>query len=194
MFVVFEGIDQSGKSTQVELLKDACLRSAAAHKIQAEVFSFPTRIGPIGELIDLYLKKKILLCDQAIHLLFSSDRWEMKNKLENSILNNKLVIADRYIYSGIAYSVAKGLDIRWCEKSDEGLPIPDLVIYMKSERYLNGPEVFETKLFQEKVSKAYEQIKKTSYGDKTVWLELDSKDSPLNLHNKIFTTVYQYLK
>jgi len=37
---------------------------------------------------------------------------------------------DRYAYSGVAFSAAKGLSLQWCKNPDEGLPAPDLVIFM----------------------------------------------------------------
>ena len=39
-------------------------------------------------------------------------------------------VCDRYAYSGVAYSGAKGLDFQWCLNADRGLLKPDLVIYM----------------------------------------------------------------
>lgn len=39
-------------------------------------------------------------------------------------------VCDRYAYSGVAYSSAKGLDTQWCKSGDVGLPQPDLVVYL----------------------------------------------------------------
>ena len=39
-------------------------------------------------------------------------------------------ICDRYAYSGVAFSSAKGLDLDWCKACDSGLPAPDCVIYL----------------------------------------------------------------
>jgi dTMP kinase len=38
---------------------------------------------------------------------------------------------DRYAYSGVAFTAAKGFDVEWCKCPDKGLPAPDLVIYLK---------------------------------------------------------------
>jgi len=40
------------------------------------------------------------------------------------------MVCDRYAYSGVAYSVAKGLDFDWCLGVDRGLVQPDLVLYL----------------------------------------------------------------
>ena len=68
--------------------------------------------------------------DQTIHLLFSANRWESSNEIVTLMEAGKDVICDRYVYSGVAYSSAKGLDFEWCYSSDKGLPKPDLVIFL----------------------------------------------------------------
>ena len=39
-------------------------------------------------------------------------------------------MCDRYAYSGVAFSSAKGLDVHWCKSCDIGLPAPDCIIYL----------------------------------------------------------------
>lgn len=39
-------------------------------------------------------------------------------------------VCDRYAYSGVAFTSAKGLDIEWCKNPDRGLPAPDCIIYL----------------------------------------------------------------
>ncbi len=50
------------------------------------------------------------LSDEDIHILFSKNRWEIIDTIKTNILNGITIIIDRYSYSGIAFSVAKGLD------------------------------------------------------------------------------------
>ncbi len=40
------------------------------------------------------------------------------------------IILDRYAYSGVAFTSAKGLDLEWCKNSDKGLPKPDIVFFL----------------------------------------------------------------
>ena len=67
--------------------------------------------------------------NEAVHLLFSMNRWEMKRQLVDVLQSGQDVVCDRYAYSGVAYSVAKGLDFQWCLGADRGLVLPDLVLY-----------------------------------------------------------------
>ena len=59
------------------------------------------------------------------------------------------IVCDRYWYSGVAYSAAKGMNFEWCKWADKGLLAPDLVIYLRanpdllSKRALYGQERFE---------------------------------------------------
>jgi dTMP kinase len=42
------------------------------------------------------------------------------------------IVSDRYAYSGVAFSAAKGLPLQWCKDSDRGLPKPDFTFYLKA--------------------------------------------------------------
>ncbi|MES1902739.1 MAG: Thymidylate kinase [Paramarteilia canceri] len=69
------------------------------------------------------------MSDRAIHLLFSANRHELANQITDNLKDGKTVIIDRYAFSGVAYSSAKGLAIEWCKNPDAHLPKPDLVIF-----------------------------------------------------------------
>ncbi len=151
LFVV-EGIDRSGKSTLV---------AALATRYSCEIVKFPDRATPIGQLIDKVLRKEIVIENpQAIHLLFTANRWEVQNKV-HALLKTGNVIMDRYYYSGIAYSVAQGLEKEWCLKKEDMLIQPDKVIYLdlkastSASRKGFGEELYEKTLFLEKVTQVF---------------------------------------
>ena len=50
------------------------------------------------------------LNDEAVHLLFAMNRWEQKEDLISTLESGTNLVCDRYAYSGVAYSGAKGLD------------------------------------------------------------------------------------
>ena len=58
-------------------------------------------------MINSYLQSKTDINDNAIHLLFSANRWEMSQNITDTLNKGTTIIADRYAYSGVAYSVAK---------------------------------------------------------------------------------------
>ena len=71
---------------------------------------FPNKNPKFGEQIDSFLKMKTKFEDKMLHLLFTLNRWEMKGELEELLNMQNHVILDRYCYSGVAYSCAKGVD------------------------------------------------------------------------------------
>jgi hypothetical protein len=62
--------------------------------------------------------------------LFSANRWEAVPDIERTLQNGTHIVCDRYSASGVAYSIAHGLDPLWCHETEIGLPDPDLVIYL----------------------------------------------------------------
>ncbi|TFL04947.1 P-loop containing nucleoside triphosphate hydrolase protein [Pterulicium gracile] len=68
---------------------------------------FPDRTTPIGKMIDAYLRSESEMDDRAIHLLFSANRWEAASSIENLLNAGTAVIADRYAFSGIAFTLSK---------------------------------------------------------------------------------------
>jgi len=95
--------------------------------------SFPDRTTSIGKMINDFLISKVELGNEAIHLLFSANRWENMKRLNDNLEKGITVICDRYWYSGVAYSVAKGMDFEWCISADKGLIEPDMIIYLKAD-------------------------------------------------------------
>lgn len=112
-FILFEGIDRCGKSTQSSLL--------ASSLTNAELTRFPNRESTIGKLINAYLTSGEQMSDETIHLLFSANRWESASILESKLASGTHLVCDRYAYSGVAFSAAKGMDLSWCKSCDSGL-------------------------------------------------------------------------
>lgn len=104
--IVVEGVDRSGKSTQSKKL----VESLRYRGYKSELMVFPDRSTNTGRLINEYLSNKdCKLNDEAIHLLFSANRWENVDKIKKLLYEGLTVIIDRYSYSGIAYSMAKSI-------------------------------------------------------------------------------------
>ena len=71
-FIVLEGLDRAGKTTQVKLLEQRFVEAGRPVKMMR----FPDRSTVIGQMIDGYLKSSVEMEDHVIHLLFSANRWE----------------------------------------------------------------------------------------------------------------------
>lgn len=172
-FIVLEGVDRCGKTTQVARL----VESLRAHGLVAEAIRFPDRTTTIGTMINAYLAKATDLDDHAIHLLFSANRWEAVASLQSKLAAGTTLVCDRYAYSGVAFSAAKeGIDFEWCKQCDRGLPRPDAVIYLDisveaaAGRGQYGEERYET---QEMQGKVRENFQKLMEGD-SIWHVVDA--------------------
>ncbi|SJL17786.1 related to thymidylate kinase [Armillaria ostoyae] len=159
-FIVIEGLDRSGKTTQTADLREKLAASGNAVKLH----KFPDRTTSIGKMIDSYLQSKSELDDHAIHLLFSANRWELASTIEGLLESGTTVLCDRYAFSGIAFSASKGLPYEWCRSPDIGLPAPDLVLFLDitpekaRERGGYGNERYEKEEMQRRVREQYKRI------------------------------------
>jgi len=151
-------------------------------------------------MIDTYLKGQSEQEDHVIHLLFSANRWEaayvcpptslpitlarrlIKRSAEitTAISAGIDVIVDRYYYSGIVYSAAKqnpSLSLEWARKPDEGLPRPDVCIYITispdeaAKRGGFGEERYEKQEMQERVRGLFGELQQAS--ERTDFVEID---------------------
>lgn len=164
--IVLEGCDRSGKTTQSLKLVEALNNM----KIPAKKISFPDRSTPIGSIINDYLSRKIELPDRSVHLLFTANRWELEPEIRREIESGVTLIVDRYSYSGVVFTSAKQcVDFEWCCGPENGLPKPDLVMFLKLpisdmvKRSGFGDERYENIEFQNKVDKNYEKFKNDSF-------------------------------
>ena len=127
-FIVFEGLDGSGTTTQAELLK-GWIEDIGGKRVY--LTREPTG-GPVGSLIQQALKKRVKLSFQTLALLFAADRldhieWEIKDKLSNNIP----VICDRYYLSSFAYQLLEAPDdLPWLESLNAKAITPDLTILL----------------------------------------------------------------
>ncbi|XVF31715.1 hypothetical protein REPUB_Repub17cG0016000 [Reevesia pubescens] len=163
--VVFEGLDRSGKTSQCGRLLSYL--EGLGHSV--ELWRFPDRTTSVGQMISAYLTNKSQLDDHTIHLLFSANRWEKRSMMETKLKAGTTLIVDRYSYSGVAFSSAKGLDSGWCKAPEIGLIAPDLVVYLDippekaAERGGYGGERYEQLEFQRKVAQHYKLLEDSSW-------------------------------
>jgi len=172
--IVLEGLDRSGKSTQV----DRVVELLKTRGINASKMAFPDRSTAIGGMIDAYLKGGEDLDDAAVHLLFSANRWEKCKHIRDRIADGETLVLDRYCFSGVAFTAAKGTHtLDWCKGPDRGLPRPDVAIYLDvsaetaSARGGFGEERYEKEEFQMKVREQFDYLR---HEDPAMWEIVDA--------------------
>src|SRR3954471_24521544 len=107
--IVFEGLDQSGKQTQAELLRDWL----KAQGRKARLVSFPDYATSIGEEIARALQGEREYGADVMQLLYVANRYERKPDLNRWLDGVLILVCDRYLASSIAYGEAFGLDPEW---------------------------------------------------------------------------------
>lgn len=131
-FIVFEGIDKSGKHTQAKLLVEHLHKKGEGVIYTQE----PSPNNPAGRLIKDWLAGKLdLTSGEAITLLYTADRHEhLKRVILPMLAEGKNVVCDRYFYSTIAYeSAIFGVSQEWIRKLHENVRKPDVVIFIDIE-------------------------------------------------------------
>jgi dTMP kinase len=92
----------------------------------------------------------------------------------------KIVLCDRYAFSGIAFSAAKGLPLPWCRAPDIGLPQPDLVLFLDisieaaRERGGYGEERYEKEELQKRVKDVFITLRDEEEGHELTWKTVDA--------------------
>jgi dTMP kinase len=138
--IAIEGIDGSGKGTQLELLQKALrARGVALHAT-----NFPHYQSWFGSMVGQFLNGKFGALETVdphfAALLYAGDRFEAKRELTDALAQGKLVLADRYIASNLAHQTGRvpaaqrAEFIAWLEHLEYniyGLPREDRVIYLR---------------------------------------------------------------
>jgi dTMP kinase len=126
LLIAFEGLDQSGKQTQAELLRDRLKEDGR----KARLVSFPDYGTSIGEEIARALAGEREYGPDVMQLLYVANRYELKPDLERWLEGGLILVCDRYTASSVAYGEAMGLDGAWLIDMQKLLPPPALTIML----------------------------------------------------------------
>ena len=123
--IVFEGIDGSGKSTQLRLLAEQLRQNEIAHLVTGE----PTD-GPWGRKIRAMARSGELVAPEEELRWFLEDRREhVAEVLRPGVAAGQIVLSDRYFLSTVAYQGARGFDPQaLLVQSEAECPLPDLAL------------------------------------------------------------------
>lgn len=154
MYIVFEGIDGAGKSSQIQLLKEWLEENG----LEVELLVEPTD-SKVGKLI-----RELLTYDNAttedmqktLGLLFAADRMLIMDKLNDE---NKIIISDRSFISSLAYQEPKD----WINEINKYAKKPDLVLLLDldvatSVKRCAGEDSFENEEFLNRVKENYFEV------------------------------------
>lgn len=134
-FVVFEGLDGSGTSTQARLLHERLAADGVASVLTAE----PTD-GPVGSLVRRALQHRVDFAldphreEQQMSYLFAADRFHHLHGAGDGVLAQraagKAVVCARYVWSSFAYNCRTDEDVARVARLNAGFPVPDLTFFV----------------------------------------------------------------
>lgn len=126
LLIAFEGLDQSGKQTQVELLREQLL----ARGRSVGILSFPDYKTVIGAEIGRALAGERDYGPDVMQLLYVTNRYEFRQQMAEGRARGGILLCDRYLASSVAYGEAHGLDPEWLFRIQQYLPQPDMTILL----------------------------------------------------------------
>jgi dTMP kinase len=170
-FAVFEGVDGSGTTTQLELLRrrfDQGKVNAGAQRLPSLYTTFEPTNGPVGRLIRAALKGELKLQGETLARLFAADRNEhlyAAGGILERTGRGELVVSDRYVPSSLVY---QGLE---CGEElprllNSQFPVPELILFFDLDPKIAGDriknrgalEIYEYLDFQIKVRERYRAL------------------------------------
>jgi len=157
MYICLEGIDGSGKSTQVVMLEEWLKQIGQ----KVERVREPTE-SDVGKLLRKMLRNSRATEDnfqRTLALLFAADRMILMEDIKEAESAGKIVISDRCFYSSIAYQN----DGKWIAQINKNAKRPDVTILLDLEietalKRCEGKDHFENKVFLEKIRKKYLEL------------------------------------
>ena len=167
LLIIFEGIDGTGKSTQVQLLSESLRKQGCQ-----VVTTFEPTDGPFGKKIRaLFTNRASLTQAEELALFMDDRRWHVQELIAPALAAGKIVISDRYYFSTAAYQGAAGLDPEQIIVDNEHFaPVPDCVLLLEAsvtlgrrriaESRQENPNDFEKEDSLRKVSAVFTTIKR----------------------------------
>ena len=158
-FVVIEGLDGAGTTTQAGLVAEAL----AGRGLRVCVTAEPSG-GPLGAVARAHVRREITLDPVTTALTFVADRADHNARVIRPALEaGEWVVCDRYLLSTLAYQGAEGVDGLWVLEASAQAATPDLTVYLdvaddQRERRMSsrqGPDRYEERGLQEGLRRAY---------------------------------------
>jgi len=193
-FIVFEGLDGSGQTTQANLLRNFLEKKGFKVVLTKE----PTLETKEGKEIKKVLEKKIKKSPLSLQKLFAKDREKhLKKTIEPALRKGKTVISDRYLFSSLAYG-SLDVSLKKLKELNKNFLLPDLVFFLnvKADNCLKrikkrGEKIhlFEEK---EKLRKVYQNYQLILKSFKNVYF-INGEKSKREVFREIKKIINQYL-
>ncbi len=197
MFIVLEGLDGAGKSTQIRMLRQLF----ADRGVESEYVHFPRFDSPVyGQLIARFLRGEFGVVQEVdpylVALIFAGDRADAAPQIRQWLAEGKAVVLDRYVYSNVGFQCAKlpaGEErdrlADWIVNLEFGhnaLPRPDLSLFLDvpfafTERKLSEAREGDDRDYLQGGQDIHEASLQLQQDVRSVYLASASKDPSLRV-------------
>lgn len=190
--IAFEGLDQSGKQTQAEMLRDRLKEGGR----KSRLVSFPDYATSIGEEIARALQGEREYGPDVMQLLYIANRYERKADLLRWLEGGLILVCDRYTSSSVAYGDASGLDAQWLVDLQKYLPAAAMTIFLDinpetavQRKAVNRDRYERDLALQIRVRESYRR-----QAAEQGWLVLDGERSKSAIAEDVFTAAASRLE
>ncbi len=191
-FIIFEGIDGSGITEQVELLREWLRHSG--YDLNRVAFTHEPSEGPVGLLLRLTLQGRLDMDEESLALLFAADRRDHLTRYIQPRLESGIhVISDRYYLSFYAYQAGQGLSMEWLRFLGKAWIRPDLALVLNTplEQCLGNIEQrfvhqrYEIPKTLSKTWREFQRLIKILQGEGEKIEVIDGRGPPPEVHKRI---------
>ncbi|MHA1994469.1 MAG: dTMP kinase [Candidatus Hodarchaeales archaeon] len=201
ILIAFEGIDGSGKTTQIykvaEYLRGLSYPVTVTHE--------PNPNSPFSQLIQQRVKKQRenVTPDQELDWYTEDRRWDLENNILPALARNELVLVDRYYMSSAAYQGAlEVFTLNYVLEKNSFAKRPDLWIILDvpvklgqarlKMRDKHNDDQLEKAEYQKKVLVNYQKLSKMDLGGQVIWIDASIEEA--HLTQVIGKTIIDFLK
>jgi len=192
-FVVLEGLDGAGTTTQLRLAGDKLAALGIPHLCTGE----PTD-GAVGLLLRRILRRELSVQPATVAFLFAADRTEHVREMVAGLQAGELVLCDRYLFSSLAYQ-AVACDFDFVRSLNQSFPLPRHVVFLDTpvalsqrrlqERSGRAQELFDGQEIQQTIRRGYRRAFDLFRGSGMVVHTLEGEKSPEEIFGKFWKII-----
>jgi dTMP kinase len=191
--ITFYGINNIGKSTQCKILID----NLKKHGYDAVYVKYPVySIEPSGSYINNVLRNsnnKQQITEDELQMWYAINRYQFEPELKQMLNEGKIVIAEDYTATGLAWGSAKGASLEWLMEINKYLLKEDMTVYLKGKRNLQAKEYNHIHESNDELVEACQFIY-DNLAVKFNWEKVNVKPSIGETADEVWAVIHKFLK
>lgn len=192
-FITIYGINNIGKSTQCKILMENLKKNG----FDAVYLKYPVySIEPTGTYINNVLRNSgnvQNIGEDQLQMWYTLNRYQFEPELKQMLDEGKIVVAEDYTATGLAWGSAKGASLEWLMEMNKYLLKEDLAIYLKGKRNMQAREANHIHESNDDLVEACQFIY-DNLAVKFKWEKVSVKPSIGETADEMWSVVHKYLK